>query len=260
MSLSLYISPGAHLHIIYLLPALLVKQGLTFFWICWRECLTLRECCSISMPAKQREERFKNLECYERTHSWLVISGAQSTHPSSATHSTCVTVSFFCVPTCQERRLNKRVNKRSPNSGRQSFCVPSTYCWEQIWRPKRLMPAPCSLRQSGLLEPDHSEKQTNKQLSWNNPDWWLSLHAVCAQLSDCVWPHCSPPGSSVHRISQARILEWVAMPFSRGSSQPRDRNHVSCLASGFFTFEPLGKPLVNLTLSLFKVVSNNPSL
>jgi len=34
--------------------------------------------------------------------------------------------------------------------------------------------------------------------------------------------HCSPPGSSVHAISQARILEWVAISFSRGPSQPRD--------------------------------------
>ena len=46
---------------------------------------------------------------------------------------------------------------------------------------------------------------------------------------------CSPPGSSVHGISQARILEWVAMPSSRGSSQPRDRTQVSCIAGGFFT-------------------------
>ena len=46
---------------------------------------------------------------------------------------------------------------------------------------------------------------------------------------------CSPPGSSVHGISQARILEWAAIPFSRGSSQPRDRTWVSCTASGFFT-------------------------
>ena len=38
---------------------------------------------------------------------------------------------------------------------------------------------------------------------------------------------CTLPGSSVHEISQARILEWVAMPSSRGSSQPRDRTHVS---------------------------------
>ena len=40
---------------------------------------------------------------------------------------------------------------------------------------------------------------------------------------------CSLPGSSVHRIFQARILKWVAMPSSRGSSQPRDRTHVSCI-------------------------------
>ena len=40
---------------------------------------------------------------------------------------------------------------------------------------------------------------------------------------------CSPSGSSVHRISQARILEWVAISFSRGSSQPKDLTQVSCI-------------------------------
>ena len=40
---------------------------------------------------------------------------------------------------------------------------------------------------------------------------------------------CSPPGFSVHRISQARILEWVAISYSRGPSQPRDWTHVSCI-------------------------------
>ena len=48
----------------------------------------------------------------------------------------------------------------------------------------------------------------------------------------------SPPGSAVHGISQARILEWFAIPFSRGSSQPNDRTHISCLAGRFFTAEP----------------------
>ena len=50
---------------------------------------------------------------------------------------------------------------------------------------------------------------------------------------------CNPmdyslPGSSVHRFLQARILEWVAISFSRGSSQPKDRSQVSCTAGGFF--------------------------
>ena len=53
------------------------------------------------------------------------------------------------------------------------------------------------------------------------------------------WSH---PGSSIHGISQARILEYVAVFFSRGSSQPREQTHVSCISGGFFTPEPQGKP------------------
>ena len=56
---------------------------------------------------------------------------------------------------------------------------------------------------------------------------------------------CSLPGSSVPGIFQARILEWVVMPSSRGASQPRDRNCFSCnscISGKFFTTEPLGKP------------------
>ena len=46
---------------------------------------------------------------------------------------------------------------------------------------------------------------------------------------------CSPPGSSVHGIFQARILEWIAISFSRGSSWPRNWTQVSCIAGRFFT-------------------------
>ena len=46
---------------------------------------------------------------------------------------------------------------------------------------------------------------------------------------------CNPIDYTVHGILQARILEWVAFPFSKGSSQPRDRTQVSRLAGGFFT-------------------------
>ena len=45
----------------------------------------------------------------------------------------------------------------------------------------------------------------------------------------------SPPDSSVHGVLQARWLEWVAFPFFRGFSQPRDHNQVSHIAGGFFT-------------------------
>ena len=55
----------------------------------------------------------------------------------------------------------------------------------------------------------------------------------CLTLCDTM--DCSPPGSSVHGILQARILEWVAISFSRGSSQPRDWTQVSCIAGRRFT-------------------------
>ena len=55
-------------------------------------------------------------------------------------------------------------------------------------------------------------------------------------LTLCNSKDCSPPGSSVHGILQARILEWVAMPSSRESSWPRDKTRISCIAGRFFTF------------------------
>ena len=55
----------------------------------------------------------------------------------------------------------------------------------------------------------------------------------CRTLCDPM--DCSLPGSSVHGIFHARILEWVAISFSRGSSQPRNQTQVSCFAGGFFT-------------------------
>ena len=54
----------------------------------------------------------------------------------------------------------------------------------------------------------------------------------------CNSMDCSPPGSSVHEILQARILEWVAMASSRGSSRPKDQIWVSGIAGEFFTAEP----------------------
>ena len=60
--------------------------------------------------------------------------------------------------------------------------------------------------------------------------WWFNHQVMPNPYNpmDC-------PCSSVHNVSQARILEWVAVSFSRASSQPRDRTWVSCLVGGFFT-------------------------
>ena len=55
-------------------------------------------------------------------------------------------------------------------------------------------------------------------------------------LTLCDPMDCRLPGSPVHGILQARILDWVSIPFSRGSSLPRDWTQVSCTADRFFTF------------------------
>ena len=76
--------------------------------------------------------------------------------------------------------------------------------------------------------------------------WMFSKHKVqkhikCQVLVTQLWPalcnprDCSPPGSSVFGILQARILEWAAIPFSRGCSPPRNRTQVSCISGRFFT-------------------------
>ena len=74
--------------------------------------------------------------------------------------------------------------------------------------------------------------------------WALGLCFCCLIAKSCPAlcdpMDCSPPGSSVLGISQARMPEWVAISFSSGSSQPRNQTSVSCIGS-FFTTEPPGK-------------------
>ena len=78
--------------------------------------------------------------------------------------------------------------------------------------------------------------------------WYIKLVAQsCLTLCDPM--DCSPPGFSVHGILQARILEWVAICFSRGSSWPRDQTQVSCIAGRFFTIWATREP-PSLSLAL----------
>ena len=97
-------------------------------------------------------------------------------------------------------------------------------------------------------------------LGWEDP---LAAQP-CLTLWDPV--DCSPPGFSVHGIFQARILEWVAIFFCRGSSWPRDQTHISCVSCigrqiFFFTTEPPGKPIfyihmvyVHMSVYIYKAI------
>ena len=70
---------------------------------------------------------------------------------------------------------------------------------------------------------------------------WHYLRIKCESVVSqpcptlCNTMNCTLPCSSVHGTLQARILEWVAIPFSRGSSQPRNQTQVSCIVGRFFT-------------------------
>ena len=79
---------------------------------------------------------------------------------------------------------------------------------------------------------------------WNSARWGGCMCGqslqLCPTLGDLI--DCSLPGSFVHRILQARILEWVSIPSSSASSSLRDRTSVSCIASRFFNAKPPENP------------------
>ena len=119
----------------------------------------------------------------------------------------------------------------------------------------------------------HRRKPTRLPRPWDSPgkNTGLGCHFLlqcmrvksesevaqsCPTLSDPM--DCRPQRSSVHGASQARILEQVAISFSRASSQPRDGTHVSCLAGRFLTTEPPGKPSLPLAPSPYSVISWKP--
>ena len=92
-------------------------------------------------------------------------------------------------------------------------------------------PAPCFVWSKSLIS-----SQVFLEIYNNTLHVYESESEVAQSCPTLCHPvDCSPPGSSVHGILQARILEWVAISFSRGSSWPRDRTQVSCIAGRHFT-------------------------
>ena len=82
-------------------------------------------------------------------------------------------------------------------------------------------------------DPSESRLELNSSFSCHICICCCSVAKSCPTLCDPM--DCSPPGSPVHGIILARILEWVAISFSRGSSWPRDRTRVSCIVGRFLT-------------------------
>ena len=108
----------------------------------------------------------------------------------------------------------------------------------ELWCWRRLLRVPWTAGRSNQsilkeISPEYSLEGLMLKLKlqyfgWVN-EWSRSVVSDSSNPMDC-----SPPGSTVHGILQARILEWLAISFSWGSSQPRDQTHVSCLAGRCF--------------------------
>ena len=103
------------------------------------------------------------------------------------------------------------------------------------------LPHPGIEPRSPALQGDSLPFEPPRNLASGPRQVCYSKTLLCAVLSCSVMPDscnrmdCSPPGSSVHDDSSGKILEWVAMPSSRASSQPRDQTQVSRIAGSFFT-------------------------
>ena len=118
---------------------------------------------------------------------------------------------------------------------KQTKSIPSSWInlKKEIWGEKKIKWWQNSY--SFILYINTSSSKTWK-IKWSNAWWGNFLLVKATQLCPalCNSMDYSLPGSSVHGILQARILEWVAIPFSMGSSQPRDWTWVSCTSSRLF--------------------------
>ena len=102
---------------------------------------------------------------------------------------------------------------------------------------------------SEILDSGFNFWQTCKTV--NSFDMCLRAKLLQSCLTFCDPVNCSLPGSSVHGILQARLLEWVAVLSSWGSSRPRDRTCISCIAGGFFIDWAI--PISSSSQGLFKL-------
>ena len=96
-------------------------------------------------------------------------------------------------------------------------------------------PSPTLSPPQTIIHQDSNWNHINLHTNFGSVDTILSFLWYCVKVARSCLTLCDPMVYTVHGILQARILEWVAFPFSRGSSQPRDRMQVSHIAGRFFT-------------------------
>ena len=119
-----------------------------------------------------------------------------------------------------------------------SFSLFTFMHWRRKWQPTPVfLPGESQGREAwwaAVYGVAQSRTRLKRHSSSSSSTHMKKVKVLVAQLL-CNPLDCVPPGSSVHGILQARILQWVAIPFSRGSSLLRDWTQVSCIAGKFFT-------------------------
>ena len=118
--------------------------------------------------------------------------------------------------------------------------IESKSWWHVVPGIQYSSPSPLLLTRNSTVHNSHMYRLASRNMGMRS-SIYIAFHCCfcclvaksCPTLRDPM--DYSLPGSSVHGISQARILEWVAISFSRGSSQPRDRTHVSCIGRGILS-------------------------
>ena len=113
-------------------------------------------------------------------------------------------------------------------------------------------------KQTYDYEKGMSQRGVNQKLGMNTYTEevkWSEVAQSCRPLCDPMG--CSPPSSSIHRIFQARIVQWVAIAFSRGSSWPRDRTQVSSTAGRRFTVWATREAWTHTLLFIKQITNKN---
>ena len=169
-----------------------------------------------------------------RDSPWTAEPGGQSTGSQRAGHSWATKPSTAL--TCQSSFCFFFV---------MPFFFNLMFCWWSIFLPL--------IEEYSLMDFDSCVRRCNHDSRQDIDLWWYpqkvasclfpvrgpySCLSVCVHacsvaqscLTLCNPMDCSPSGSSVHGIFQARIMQWVAISYSRRSSQPRDRTHISCIS------------------------------
>ena len=146
---------------------------------------------------------------------------------------TIITINYMASPIAQGLRIHLQCRRHRFDSW---VGIP----WRRKWQPTPVFLPEKNPWTNNPRAGGATVQRVTKSQTWVNSWAWVQFY-ICMYWSEVKWKSlssltlCDPMDCRVHGILQARILEWVAIPFSRGSSQPMDWTQVSRNAGGFFT-------------------------